>query len=389
MRVVLAPDSFKNCLEAAQVAEALAIGLRRVWPGATLLHHPLADGGEGTLAALAAAVAADWREAEVPDLEGHVRRVRWLHCPDATVVLESAEMLGLGLSGSRPVAARDSGGLGLLLRQALDAGARRIAIGLGGTGSNDGGIGLLRELGARPRDAQGASVAPGLAGLADLAQLDLAGLDPRLAQVELIALADVASPLCGPDGATAVFGPQKGVRPAEIERFDGWLARLGQLGDAACGQNYSTMPGSGAAGGLGWALRLLGARIEAGAEWIADRQGLDASLAGADWVLTGEGRSDRQTTLGKAPWRLAARAARLGVPVSLLSGSVDPCALPELSRRFAGCFSLCPGPVGLDEARTQATDWLADRAETMARLWQAARSGQGILGAESWSRTLN
>ncbi|WP_284196342.1 glycerate kinase [Chitinimonas prasina] len=366
-RIVIAPDSFKGTLSAAQAAHAMATGLSRIWPEADLHLHPMADGGEGTLEAVAAAMPAQWQHAVMPDLEGRLKPARWLRLPDGSAVIESAELVGITLVGSSQVADRSTLGLGQLLLAVLDAGCARVLLGLGGTGTNDGGVGLLAALGARFLDGRGLLLPPTLASLADLAVVDLSGLDSRLAQTRLVALADVASPLCGATGATAVFGPQKGVRSEELDRFDRRLQRLGELGDAVRGQDLRDQPGSGAAGGLGWALRLLGATLEPGAEAIADLQKLDASLAGADWLLTGEGRSDAQTPLGKVPWRVAGRAARLAVPASLLSGDIDSAALPALQQRFDHCLALVGGAVDRETAQRDAASLLTDAAEAMAR----------------------
>ncbi|QDQ29113.1 glycerate kinase [Chitinimonas arctica] len=365
--IVLAPDSFKGTLSATAVANAMADGIRRVRPQADLRMHPMADGGEGTLEAIAAAVSAQWRHGTVVDLAGKPVEARWLSLADGTAVLESAEVIGLGRAGDSEAARRDSTGLGQLLGHVLTAGFRRVLIGLGGTGSNDGGAGMLQALGARLCNAQGQAIGAGPAGLADLASIDLSGLDPRLQNLSLLGLADVASPLSGPQGATAVFGPQKGVAVAEVARFDGYLARLGDLGDAARGAAYAAEPGSGAAGGLGWAMRILGAKLVPGAARIAELQGLDRDLAQAGWALTGEGRSDAQTLLGKVPCLVAARAAHFGVPTVLLSGSLDDASLSVLKPHFHACLALCDGVTSQDEAMRDAARLVADRSERWAR----------------------
>lgn len=366
MKIVIAPDSFKGSLSAEAAAQAIAKGLRRAWPTAELRLHPMADGGEGTLAAIAAAVPVQWHTAEVHDLAGWLRPVRWLQLPDGTAVLESAEVVGLGLAGDSPVVRRSSLGLGELLLQVLDAGCRRVLIGLGGTGTNDGGAGLLVALGAALRDGEGRPLSADLAGLAELDSLTLTQLDPRLAETELLVLADVASPLAGTSGATAIFGPQKGVLADEVERFDGWLVHLGVLGDRLHGEDLRLLPGSGAAGGLGWALRLLGAEMAPGAEAIANLQQLPEHLAGADYLITGEGRSDTQTALGKLPWRLAGLAQAAGVPAVLLSGEVVAEALPALTERFADSLSLVGEGVGREVAQREAAALLAERAAAWA-----------------------
>jgi glycerate kinase len=272
-----------------------------------------------------------------------------------------------------PVSARSTRGVGRLIRALCDRGIARFMIGLGGSSTNDGGAGLLEALGLALLDARGNAVAPTPAGLAALARVDAAGLDPRLATAEITIMSDVSNPLCGRHGATTIFGPQKGVRPDEVAAFDATLARFGTLAEAAVGRTAAERPGAGAAGGLGFALQLIGGRFASGAEVVADLIGLDAALAGADWAIAGEGRSDAQTLLGKAPLVVARRAARAGVPVTLLSGAVDAAALPAIAPTFAGCFALPGGPATLEACVAGAAALLADRAEALARLFDAAR----------------
>jgi glycerate kinase len=187
-------------------------------------------------------------------------------------------------------------------------------------------------------------------------------------------MSDVDNPLCGERGATAIFGAQKGVRAEAAAELDARLARFAALTERAVGRSAKDRPGAGAAGGLGFALQLLGGRVRSGAEVIADLLGLDAALEGADWLITGEGRSDRQTLLGKAPFIAARRAAAKGVPATLVSGAVDRDALPELGRVFAGCHSLAFGPATLEDCLANAAQLLADRAEQLALLFAAARA---------------
>jgi glycerate kinase len=246
-------------------------------------------------------------------------------------------------------------------------------VALGGSSTNDGGAGLLAALGVRFLDAHGRPVEPSPDGLANLAKVDITGLDPRLAQVEFIAMSDVDNPLNGAHGATAVFGPQKGVAANDVGRIDATLARYADLLEAAFGRTARAAPGAGAAGGLGYALLMLGAQFRAGAEVVADEIGLDDALNGADWLITGEGRSDVQTLHGKAPFVACRRAVRQGVPATLLSGAIDPDALPLLSDHFSGCFSPTPGPITLEAAIANTNKLLADCAEQLTRLRFVAR----------------
>lgn len=366
--LVIAPDSFKGSLTALEAAQAMAAGVRRVFPEADIRLLPMADGGEGTLDAVLAARGGERRHATVTGAHGQPLEADWGLLPDGTAVLEVARVVGLTLPGVAqvPVAKRTTVGLGELLRHGLDQGLRRFWVGLGGSATNDGGAGLLGALGVRFADAFDRSLAPTLDGLETLREADFSGLDPRLRECEIRLLSDVDNVLCGPAGATAVFGPQKGVAPDQVEDYDLRLARLAQAGDTREGLKVSLFPGSGAAGGLGYAFLLLGAEYASGAEQVADLLGLDAALAGARWAITGEGRSDAQTLSGKAPLAVARRAKAAGVPVTLLSGDIAPAAREALDAWFDDCRSLVPG-VAAAEAMARAAELLADAAEEAAR----------------------
>ena len=376
--IVLAPDSFKGSLGASEVCDAIARGIARAWPAALILARPMADGGEGTLDAVLAASGENGRRAEevVQGASGASHRAAFgeiVREGKRIAVIEAAQVVGLtdAVGTSVDIAARSTVGIGELIVRLLDRGVRDFMVGLGGSSTNDGGAGLLAALGLRLLDANGRAVAPTLAGLATLARADAAGLDPRIAQASITIMSDVTNPLCGSKGATAVFGPQKGVRAGDIATFDAHIGRLAQLVERTLGREASHASGAGAAGGLGFALQILGAKPTSGAEVVADLIGLDEALEDAAWAITGEGRSDAQTLDGKAPSVVAARAARSGVPVTLLSGALDAAALPALNRAFAGCFALADRPMALAECMAEAVELVADRAEAMARLAHA------------------
>ena len=383
--VVLAPDSFKGSLDAAAVCAAIAQGLRRVWPDAEIRACPMADGGEGTLDAVLS--RGGERRTHALTGAGGARRIAAygrVATPDGpAAVIEAAEIVGITDAAGMAVgvAARSTRGIGELLRALLDDGVRRFLIGLGGSSTNDGGAGLLAAQGLGLADARGASVAPTPAGLAALAGVDATGLDPRLRECAITIMSDVDNPLCGERGATAVFGPQKGVRPPEVAVFDATLARYAAWVERALGIAVADRPGAGAAGGLGFALQLLGGDPRSGAEVVADLIGLDAALAGAHWAITGEGRTDVQTLSGKAPFVVARRARAAGVPITLLSGAVDAAALPALAPVYAGCFALPAGPLPLADCVAVAGALAADRAEQIARLWSAAQGNGGRMAA--------
>lgn len=370
MKVVVAPDSFKGSLSALEAARAMAAGIARAVPDAACALFPMADGGEGTLDAVLHATGGERRVARVPGAAGETVEAAYGVIEDAAgriAVIESAQVVGLPMAGASAVAQRSTRGLGELLRHCLEQGLRRFMIGLGGSSTNDGGAGVLAALGVRLLDASGRAVPPTPAGLAALARVDFSGLDPRLGQCDLTLMTDVDNPLCGPDGATATFGPQKGVRPEEVALFDARLAQLARLCDAWFGRDLSRAPGSGAAGGLGYAFMLLGARRRAGAEAVCELMQLDAAVDTADWVVTGEGRSDAQTLHGKLPLAVAELARRHGVPVTLISGRIDAAARAALEAHFDGCFEAAPAPMPLAEALRDAAQLLADAAERATR----------------------
>ncbi len=381
MRVVLAPDSFKESMTAASAAAAMARGVRSVHPDSECVEVPMADGGEGTLDAVLAAVGAAGRRhvLAVTGAGGAPVDAAWGEIGDggaATAVIEVAQVVGItdARAMAVPVADRSTRGVGELIAMLLDRGVRRFMIGLGGSSTNDGGSGMLAALGLSLADRDGRAVAPSPRALATLAAVDAAGLDARLRDCEIRIMSDVNNPLCGDLGATAVFGPQKGVKPAEVPAFDATLARFAELAEAAAGRRAARLPGAGAAGGLGFALQLVGGAFASGAAVVADLIGLDAALAGADWAITGEGRTDRQTLLAKAPLVGAQRAAAARVPVTLVSGAVDAGSLPELARHFAGCFALPNGPATLAECIADAAALLEARAEQAARVFAAGRA---------------
>ena len=373
--VVIAPDSFKGSVPASAAATAIAQGLSRVWPDAELRLCPMADGGEGTLDAILSR-GGQRRSVRVSGAGGMPidAAYGWIDA-SATAVIEAAQVVGLtdAAGTAVDVERRSTKGVGELMRDAFDAGARRFMIGLGGSSTNDGGAGALVALGLSLTDAAGRRVEPTPDGLAALAAVDSRSLDARLADAYITIMSDVSNPLTGDRGATVIFGPQKGVRRERIPALDTCLAHFATLAERAIGRNARDLPGAGAAGGLGFALQLIGGEMRSGAEVVADLVGLDAALAGADWLITGEGRTDAQTLLGKTPLVAARRAAAKGVPATLISGGIERDALPQLAAHFAGCFSLAFGPTTLEECLRDASMLLGDAAEQIARLFAASR----------------
>ncbi|MDG9927190.1 MULTISPECIES: glycerate kinase [unclassified Pseudomonas] len=377
MKVVIAPDSFKESLSAPEVAVAIARGWRQVFADADILLRPMADGGEGTVDAVLAATGGERRECQVRDPMGRPVSAHWGWLgEEGGAVLEMAAASGLHRvpKAQRDATRASSYGTGELIREALDAGPRRIILGLGGSATNDGGAGLLQALGVRFLDAAGRDLAPGGAALADLARIDPAGLDPRLAGVELLIAADVDNPLCGPRGASRVFGPQKGADAAQVEMLDAALAHYAQVAVTALGEDHSDFPGTGAAGGLGFAARaFLGASFRPGIELVAELSGLVEALRGADLLITGEGRLDSQSLHGKTPVGVARLARAAGVPVLALVGSLGGGYQELYDAGIDAAFSLAPGPLSLEQAMAGAAEELQARACDLARLWRLAR----------------
>ena len=323
-RIVVAPDKFKGSLSATQAAHAIARGLARGCPGAELVVLPVADGGEGTVDA-AVAAGYEQRQVVVAGPTGEPVDASFAVLGDRAVI-EMAEASGLRrLPGERPAPlAASTFGTGELIRAALDAGARHVVLGVGGSASTDGGAGMAQALGARLLDAAGEEIPPGGAGLADLDRIDATGLDPRLADTELVVASDVDNPLVGARGAAAVFGPQKGATPDDVAVLDAALARYAGIVARDLGVDVAQLPGAGAAGGTGGgAIAFLGARLTSGIELVLEVVGFSSALEGADLVVTGEGSLDEQSLSGKAPVGVARAAARAGVPVVALVGRLE------------------------------------------------------------------
>lgn len=375
MKVVIAPDSFKESLSAAEVAAAIGRGWARVFPQAELLLLPMADGGEGTVDALLASLGGERRELQARGPLGEPITAHWGLLTDGSAAIEVASASGLHLidPARRDVCRASSRGSGEVLLAALDAGATRIILGLGGSATNDGGAGLLQALGARLLDAQGQELEPGGAALAGLARIDLSQLDRRLSEVEILVAADVDNPLCGPRGASAIFGPQKGASPYDVDLLDAALGHFASCAAQALGKDWQHEAGVGAAGGLGFALKaFLGASFCPGIQLVARIAGLAEALVGADLLITGEGRLDSQTLHGKTPVGVAAIAKQAGVPVIALAGSLGEGYQALYQAGIDAAFSLAPGPISLQLAMASAAGELEARACDLARLWRVA-----------------
>ena len=376
MKIVIAPDSFKESLSAPEVALAIERGIRRTLKTATILRVPMADGGEGTVEAILGATTSERRVNTVLDALGRPIEASWARLPENGAVIEMACAAGLEhiLPAERDPLRATSYGVGQLISHALDSGAQHIVLGLGGSATNDAGAGMLEALGLRLLDKHGAPLARGGLALAQLAQLDASALDPRLANIRVTIASDVNNPLCGPKGASAIFGPQKGATPAQVQTLDAALAHFAELCAQTLGRDMRDAPGSGAAGGLGFAAHAwLRSTFKPGAEVVAEIGGLAHAIEGADLVITGEGRMDAQTLLGKTPMGVAQIAKRAGVPVIAIAGSLGDGYQALYEAGIHAAFSLASGPCTLADACRNASTLLEDRAQDIIRVWLASR----------------
>jgi glycerate 2-kinase len=372
LRILLCPDSFKESLSAWHVAQALARGFARALPQAQCQLLPLADGGEGTVEALVA--ATDGRVVRVPALDPLLRPCEaefGLLGDGTTAAIELAAASGLALlrPEERNPLVTSTFGLGELIKAALDAGCRRLVVGIGGSATNDGGAGLATALGAKLLDAQGQPLPPGGAALAQLAQIDVSGLDPRLAHTEILVACDVTNPLNGPQGASAVYGPQKGATTSMVQQLDAALAHYANVLAQQLGRAVAAVPGAGAAGGTGAGLMaFLGAQLRPGFALVAEAVGLAAQIAQADWVVTGEGKIDEQTQFGKVPFGVAQLATVHQKPVLAFAGTIGAGAEALYGHGLLGIFPIVDRPMPLAQAIEQAPALLERAAERVGRL---------------------
>ena len=396
-RVLLAIDSFKGSVSSAQAEEAVAEGVRRVWPDAELGALPLADGGEGTLDAIAAR-GGELSTCEVAGpLDYRVSARMLVDDEHDSAVIEMAEAAGIGYSPCTKSAALAAStyGVGELILRAVRAGAKTIYIGLGGSATNDGGAGMLQALGAHLVDECGCNIAPGLAGLEHVASIDLTPALRVLNGARLVVLSDVENPLVGRRGALAVFGGQKGLPTGDAEalgKYDSWMVGYGRLLDAAItgvraqgllrvpegARTFGSVlgvPGAGAAGGLGAALLALGAELRSGVETVLDLIGFDERVRDVDLVITGEGNMDEQSAAGKAPVGVARRAKRYGKPVVAVVGGRADNLDAAYGQGIDLVLPVCRRPMPLDQALDpqEATINLICAGEAAARSYDLAR----------------
>lgn len=376
MRILIAPQEFKGSLTAQEAARAIARGLHRALPNAELDLAPIADGGPGTVEALVEATGGRYHETNAHDPLGRPVRARWGALGDGrTAVIEMAAASGLTLlhGNERDPRRASTFGTGELVRAALDAGYRKIIVGVGGSATNDGGAGAAQALGARLLDIDGRDLALGGAALARLERIDTSGLDARLRAAKIVVATDVTNPLVGPQGASLVYGAQKGASDALARELDAALAHYAEIVRRDLGVDVAAVPGAGAAGGLAAGLIVFcGATVRPGFDVVAEAVGLAKRVRAADAIVTGEGRLDRQSAFGKTTAGVARLAREAGHPVLALAGSVEPGA----EAPFDAAFALAPDLATPEEAMARASELLAIAAERAGR-WLRERLGGG------------
>ena len=371
MKIVLAPDSFKESMTATEAVAAMRAGVQQVIPDAECVGVPMADGGEGTVDAVVDALHGRHIEAEVSDPLGATITARYGYIPlRQLAVIEMAAASGLELipPDQRDVLRASTFGVGQLITSALDRGAEEILIGIGGSATNDGGTGMLTALGATFLDADGTPLEPGGAALRQLDRIDLSGLDPRLRDVRIHVASDVTAPLLGPTGASAVFGPQKGATPADVQTLEAALTQLASVTAATLGKANPRRQGAGAAGGLGFALvEFLGAESRPGVDEVAMTVGLEKAVRGADWVFTGEGSVDAQTVMGKTPFGVAQVATRAGARVVIFAGRVAPDASVLLEHGVERLVAITAEGTPIEQALREGAESLTHATAKVCR----------------------
>ncbi len=371
MKIVIAPQEFKESLKGIEIARAMREGIQRVWPNAETELLPVADGGDGTLQSLVDASQGRIEIQEVNDPLGRPIKAEWgVLGNDDNVVIEMARASGLALISPQernPLIA-STYGVGELILAALDAGHRRIIIGIGGSATNDGGSGMAQAIGVRFLDSNGEQLPPGGAALSQLHTIDTSSIDPRLAETYIDVACDVNNPLCGETGASAIFGPQKGATPDDVEFLDQALARYGEIIERDTGRKVAHLPGAGAAGGLGAGLMAFtNAQLRPGADIVIDALQLRKRLQNAALVIVGEGQTDRSTVFNKAPVAVASIAAEHNTPVIVISGSLGEGYELVLEHGIDAAFSILPRCMTVEDAIADTARLVADTTEQVAR----------------------
>ncbi|MDO8227394.1 glycerate kinase [Bacillus cabrialesii] len=378
MKIIIAPDSFKESLSALEAADAIERGFTSVFPDADYRKLPMADGGEGTVQSLVDATNGSIVDQVVTGPLGEPVEAFFGMLGDGkTAVIEMAAASGLHLV---PVEKRNplvttTKGTGELITAALDAGAERLIIGIGGSATNDGGAGMIQALGGRLLDESGREIGPGGGALSQLASIDVSGLDPRIHHVKLEVACDVDNPLTGPRGASAVFGPQKGATDDMVRVLDQHLTHFADVAEKALGTTFRETEGAGAAGGLGWSLlAFLHADLKRGIDIVLEAVDFENEVQDADLVITGEGRIDSQTIYGKTPIGVAKAAKAYDVPVIGIAGSISRDSDAVYQHGIDALFSIVPGAVPLEDAFEHAAEYMERTARDIAASIKLAKT---------------
>ena len=377
MKVVLAPNAFKGSLAAASAARVMAEGVLKACPQAEAIAVPFADGGDGLSDIILDALKGQAKFVSASDPLGRTVPSSFCWVPDRDMAaIEMAKASGLALLAAEELNPLQTTtyGTGELIRAALDLGVSRIVVGIGGSATNDGGIGMAAALGARFLDAAGKEVRPVGKALKNIAAIDMSGLDPRIGRTHIEVICDVDNPLVGENGAAHVYAPQKGANPDQVKELDAGLENLAAVISKCLAKEVCWLPGAGAAGGLGAGLfAFLGAKLRSGVEVMLDLVGLEEKIRDADLVLTAEGRLDEQIAYGKGPAGVAACARKQGVPCIVVAGSIAD-ELPDLDALgINAVFSLCPGPITLTEGVEGAPRYLKRTVEQVLKTFWAGR----------------
>ncbi|MEX2428833.1 MAG: glycerate kinase [Bacteroidales bacterium] len=377
MKIVIAPDSFKGSLSALEVGNAIRDGIVKVGHDIDTIVVPMADGGEGIVQSLIDATGGDIIKTTVHDpLFRTIDSFYGILGDGKTAVIEMAAASGLPLlkPEERDPLKTTSYGTGELIKDAMDKGCTSIILGLGGSATNDGGIGMAQALGVCFLDENGNSVHVGGHELSRIRTIDVSGIDDRVSNVKFIAACDVDNPLCGQNGASNVYGRQKGASDSDVETLDKGLVHFAHIVKNSLGLDIKDLPGTGAAGGLGYAVMLfLNARLERGIDIVTRLLKLDEIICGADLVITGEGKMDAQTAFGKTPYGVAQIARKMNIPVVALAGSLGPGYSTLYNSGFDCIYSIIDRPMLLEEALANTKELLENSAENVVRLWNAVK----------------
>lgn len=376
MKVIVAIDSLKGSLSSLEAGKAAEEGIKRAMPEAEIIIKPVADGGEGTVSALTSGLNGRLEKAEVTGPLGQKVKAVYGILPDKTAVIEMAEAAGLPLvpDDQRNPMHTTTYGVGELIQQALEKGCRKFIVGIGGSATNDGGTGMLQALGCHFYKKDGTEICPGAEEIEEIARVDIGGMDRRLEECRFEIACDVTNPLCGERGASAVFAPQKGADARMVGRLDDALSHLADVTEEVLKTDNRNLPGAGAAGGLGFAFAsYLGGDLRPGVEIVLDAVLPEKELSEADIVVTGEGRFDGQTAMGKAPVGIAKRAKEKGCMVLVFAGSIEPQGVRKVQDEMQlidGAFPILPGVMTLEEAmqKTVAYENMSYTAEQVFRV---------------------